>query len=100
MTTKAIIAWLFIIIGTLLGLLFLTLVVSLYLDYLRCTYGETCFDMLTGPAVFSLMSTPCWALSSLGVFLLGDTINKSVRMSCYIFCGLMFVGTCVFLTVL
>jgi len=100
MMTKTVIAWLFIIIGTLLGVVFLTLVVSLYKDYLRCKFGETCIEMLIGPAIFSLFSTPCWALSSLGVFLLGDTIKKSIRMISYSFCALMFVGACAFLTVL
>ena len=100
MITKTIIAWLLIILGTLSGLLFLALVVALYRDYLSCTYGETCYRMLTGPAVFALLSAPCWALSSLGVFLLGDKINKPLRMISYLVCGFMFVAACYFLTVL
>ena len=100
MITKTIIAWLCIILGTLFGLLFSALVVALYRDYLSCTYGETCFEMLTGPAVFALLSAPCWAMSSLGVFLLGDTVNKSIRMISFFTCGFMFLAACYFLTVL
>ena len=100
MNTKITIAWLFIILGTLFGLLFSALVVVHYRDYLSCTYGEGCYDMLTGPAIFSLFSAPCWALSSLGIFLLGDTINKPIRMISYLTCGFMFFAAFYFLTVL
>ena len=100
MNTKIIIAWLFLIIGTLFGLLFLGLVLSHYRDYLSCTSGVSCYDKLIGPAVFSLLSAPCWALSSLGIFLLGDKINKPIRMASYFTCGFMFLAACYFLTVL
>jgi len=100
MVTKTIIAWLLILLGTVAGFAFLALVVSLYRDYLSCTYGETCYEMLTGPAVFALLSAPCWAMSSLGVFLLGDTVNKSIRMISFYTCGFMFIAACYFLTVL
>ena len=100
MMTKITVAWLFIILGTLSGLFFLALVVTLYRDYLGCIYGESCYEMLVGPAVFSLFSAPCWALSSLGVFLLGETINKRIRMISYLICGFMFIAAFYFLTVL
>jgi len=97
---KIILAWLFLIIGTLFGLLFLGLVLSLYRDYLSCTYGASCYEMLAGPAVFSLFSVPSWALSSLGVFMLGDKIIKPIRMISYLICGFMFFAAMFFLTVL
>ena len=100
MITKTIIAWLFIILGTVFGLGFLALVVSLYRDYLSCTFGERCYEMLAGPAVFSLFSVPCWAMSSLGVFLLGEKISKTLRIISYLTCGFMFFAACYFLTVL
>ena len=100
MNTKITVAWLFIILGTVTGLAFLALVVALYSDYLSCNYAENCYEMLTGPAVFSLLSAPCWALSSLGVFLLGDTIKKPLRIISYLTCGFMFLTACYFLTVL
>ena len=100
MNTKITVAWLFLIIGTLFGLLFLALVLSHYRDYLSCTYGESCYDKLVGPAVFSLFSAPSWALSSLGIFMLGDKIIKPIRMISYLSCGFMFLAALYFLTVL
>ena len=101
MNMKILVAWLFILLGTVSGLLFLALVVEFYRDYLSCTYGEEgCNNMLTGPAVFSLLSAPCWALSSYGVYLLGESVNKRIRMISYITCGFMFLAACYFLTIL
>ena len=100
MITKITIAWSCIILGTISGLFFLALVVSFYRDYLSCTFGESCYEMLTGPAVFALFSAPCWALSFLGIFLLGDTINKTIRIIFYFTFGFMFFAACLFLAVL
>ena len=58
------IAWLLLVVGASVGVVFTTVGAMYFYDYLRCT-NSSCYELLIGPAIASVMATPAFAFAAL-----------------------------------
>lgn len=78
--------WLLLAIGGGIGIVYSIFGAVTFYDYLRCT-NSSCYELLMGPAIASVMATPAFAFAALGAYILKSALPRIVALTVYVLSG-------------